>query len=724
MAIKTEKTIKIDIKQKEFGFLNDINKTLDGNIICLTGENGAGKTVILKKLQYDNKINSIFSSTAKDDIVRPINRSFYRSPRERFTIEEFFIEMYYASFKFRPHSMYDIENTLFSTNNIRYTDRIKLIENISNELPEQDKNQFLKDMGLLTIEDAKTVIHNTLKYLFKKLTGRSQAKQSADPTQYNLVNLEKVDLLKCNKTFELDLNLTEFMKYCCEYIYNEDKATIKEYFLQETNLPQTTKKDEEDLEIPTIPIIFNGEQKKIDTTKLANFINQALKEAIEQKSNTQQTEATIQGFEFLCSYINNKLFEDITIDNLIAELSDKIYNDYLYNSSKPKNTIWQKIDDELDKHGNNFKYKLTKPNRNLSSYSIAFEYKTDKDKEKIDFIKLSTGEAKIFTLLIYKYLIINPFNKQYKYLLLDEFDANLHPSLISFYIKTLTEIAKENKDIKILFTTHSAVTLKAIDNVNKTTEVKIKIYELKKDIDNTQHLLDEIDTSNLDNYIQSYSDGNFLTIEKTDKDKAKEAKYILFCEGKHDEYYLNKYIEKKYSTQAKNFFVYPVKGASHFKNVKSFLVHNLETQNKHNWILCDFDTAFDQAQRLWSGAPEDFFKPININKNNTLQLLFLPVIQEAEFNYNNISYPYTKNINEVIDNKKMGFEIEDLIVSYNIQLYKKFLDEKNASLDNFFTKQRPDKQKDSVQKFFDSKIDELNFAGFDAIFNIITNHKN
>jgi hypothetical protein len=84
-------------------------------------------------------------------------------------------------------------------------------------------------------------------------------------------------------------------------------------------------------------------------------------------------------------------------------------------------------------------------------------------------------------------------------------------------------------------------------------------------------------------------------------------------------------------------------------------------------------------------------------------------------------YPYSCNMNDVVDKIKTEFEIEDLIVAYNVDKYKKFL-EKNKQysfdIEKFFRIDRGNTCKKSVDNFFEKKHtdEDFNFAGFDELF--------
>ena len=128
----------------------------------------------------------------------------------------------------------------------------------------------------------------------------------------------------------------------------------------------------------------------------------------------------------------------------------------------------------------------------------------DSDKEGIDSNTISAGEENIFIIisalvsLRYYFESITSSNAVESVLLIDEFDATLHPSL-QFKLLDLFRTYSENYKIQIVFTTHSLsvleYALKKKDNViylidNITTAVKMDspdIYKIKMYLQNVTH---------------------------------------------------------------------------------------------------------------------------------------------------------------------------------------------------------------------------------------------
>ncbi len=102
-------------------------------------------------------------------------------------------------------------------------------------------------------------------------------------------------------------------------------------------------------------------------------------------------------------------------------------------------------------------------------------------------------------------------------------------------------------------------------------------------------------------------------------------------------------------------------------------------------------------------------------------------IKEDDFKKNYTEkYPYSYNMNDVIYNNYLKFEIEDLIVSYNVDKYKEFLrgqNQQHLTIEKFFSIKRGEGQenpchKNNVKNFFKGKHTDkdFNFAGFDELF--------
>jgi 5S rRNA maturation endonuclease (ribonuclease M5) len=250
----------------------------------------------------------------------------------------------------------------------------------------------------------------------------------------------------------------------------------------------------------------------------------------------------------------------------------------------------------------------------------------------------------------------------------------------------------------------------------------------------------------IEEFIYNYSDGLLLVKEISDKDKFIQANYIILVEGKGDKECINKYLEiykkKEYYVETANDGANKVEALLKTFACKEYKQNEL--QNKKFILLYDFDyEGYNKGLvTLIPGSDKNFFLARSVDKNlkdfrydtikneNIIGMMHYP-IEENEFNKekNNkdkIKYNYKNNINDVIYNNYLKFEIEDLIVAYNVDKYKKFLSDQNQkplTIENFFSlkrgkgKENPCHKK-TVKSFFKEKHEDedFNFAGFNELF--------
>ncbi len=186
------------------------------------------------------------------------------------------------------------------------------------------------------------------------------------------------------------------------------------------------------------------------------------KKSIEGKLKKQiRNKSKIKSENSLKEYIYKLLMEQFSsLESIIQKMSDKIYQDFKSKSSKTKTKkLWEYINDELLEYNQKgyFNYKLVSPQNYASNYDIAFvrfNKNKDNNKEKyIYFDSLSSGEKIIFELICYYFVAKD---SDLEMIMLDEFDANLNPSLAKKYVQIIKE---KFKNIKIILTTHSPSTV-------------------------------------------------------------------------------------------------------------------------------------------------------------------------------------------------------------------------------------------------------------------------
>lgn len=168
--------------------------------------------------------------------------------------------------------------------------------------------------------------------------------------------------------------------------------------------------------------------------------------------------------DYIYDLINPFQSMEAIIDKLSRKIDDQ-------KNDKTKSKYWQQINEETRKLNQEFgekkfKYLLNPPSR--TKYDITFhsDSKTQ-ESEYIPFQELSSGERMIFELICYYFVVCkdNTSKNTVKQIILDEFDANLNPSLAELYLKTVKKEFIEN-GIKVILTTHSPSTVAEVEPEN------------------------------------------------------------------------------------------------------------------------------------------------------------------------------------------------------------------------------------------------------------------
>ncbi|AWD33048.1 Putative conserved hypothetical protein [Candidatus Fokinia solitaria] len=299
--------------------------------------------------------------------------------------------------------------------------------------------------------------------------------------------------------------------------------------------------------------------------------------------------------------------------------------------------IKKKIDNIKDSKLQNvaFEYKLRDVS-DLSHPGIEFD---DKNKQLIKFEDLSSGEQVMFELICYAALckILSV-----KYLLFDEFDASLNPTLMESYIKNIRDILLEN-GITVVLTTHNPSTVAVVypyelwwmernyNTEDKKYEVTLKNAENEegrrkakkqnnKSQDTSKNANDEIFDKRAilqklaPKFIPS-GDAAHLIYNALPGDRK-----IVFVEGRADVQYLyNKSLVRK--SNEKYHFSY-LNGAGNVKNICAVLTSlNSGEQaifERQFIFMLDHDEAgFDSMKGLLSSEDIEFSQiiPSDTNEN-------------------------------------------------------------------------------------------------------------
>jgi len=225
---------------------------------------------------------------------------------------------------------------------------------------------------------------------------------------------------------------------------NKDKTQIQNQFKVSTGRAVIRKYKNSEL----------SDEQKVIFNKYKDEIERNLKIELRKKSKIN-SEQSLKKFVY---ELQTKEFR--SIESIVQKMSDKIYQDFKTKNSKTKTKkLWEEINEELQKYRNKgyFKYKLVTPQIFESNYEMAFEHFDSNSTATIHYDSLSSGEKIIFELICYYFAAKE---SKIELIMLDEFDANLNPSLAEQYIEVIKE---QFKDIKVVLTTHSPSTVVEVE---------------------------------------------------------------------------------------------------------------------------------------------------------------------------------------------------------------------------------------------------------------------
>lgn len=200
---------------------------------------------------------------------------------------------------------------------------------------------------------------------------------------------------------------------------------------------------------------------------------------------------------------------------------------------KLNNVLDEIIDDlDIDNSLNGISISVEK---SASSYKglIKFNTKTKNNK----FTNPGSGEKSLGQLIMIENILKNKKSTKYKWLLLDEPESYLHPSLYPLIAKTLNSISEHG--IKVIIATHSPEILKYfIEDLSEVVRMKDgEIYPLKSD-DYYSNLIKSIDIYNdtslmMESFknIKDMSNNYFQSIIKEDIIRSVFADIIILGEG-------------------------------------------------------------------------------------------------------------------------------------------------------------------------------------------------
>ena len=485
----------ITVPKGHKGFKNDISFNLETKkLVVITGVNGSGKTTLLSYLYRERKKsspNSVFFKTTGLAISHDTRRRFgatrYRDNvayRESLSVEMVCDEIYEKFFRYcAKHSIYvnnkfEVFNMLFSTESDLYEKGYNFLYEISeiiSQLTSEPISTVRQKLGSPTEQKIKKEIYDKL----KAYVPESVARRGSHHTYKEM----KDDYDSNSKSFR-------------------DEHVMK----------------------------FVGLDARIKSAEQSTIGD------LEKKLRSKSRIKNRPDFE---NYIYELINPFQTIEEIVDKLSKRIDEDFKKNKAKRKASYWQLVNEELQKYhtGDEFNYFLNPPTDH-NNYEISF-YSKDKTSasEYIHFKSLSSGEKVIFELICYYFVCCKDENSKdnTKLMILDEFDANLNPSLAELYLKVIrTEFI--NNGIKVILTTHSPSTVAEVEPdelceivVNNSGQQKIKWAENEE---GKKIILDKL----APNFVYDDELGFFGLL------KGKED-IVVFVEGRNDEKTLKKYAQ-------------------------------------------------------------------------------------------------------------------------------------------------------------------------------------
>jgi 5S rRNA maturation endonuclease (ribonuclease M5) len=302
----------------------------------------------------------------------------------------------------------------------------------------------------------------------------------------------------------------------------------------------------------------------------------------DKKDETRKA-SKIQNRQDLENYLYYIIDPFQSIENIIIKLSLTIEGDYNKNKSKTKTPdMPDKINKELNKY-HIFKYNINPPTDH-TSYEISFYDKnTNKFKQNIPFDSLSSGEKMIFELICYYFVCSEDKDHKIDLILLDEFDANLNPSLAELYLEVVNKEFIE-KGIRVILTTHSPSTVACVKSEN--------LYEMKNENNKCEIIYAKNDAGKKDiveklapKFIFHEEIGLFGTMFNTKKD------IIVFVEGKTDKAHFD--VAREKLNRKDNYEFIDCDGADNILHIMRSITGIKELkdnlQNKKIVALWDFD---------------------------------------------------------------------------------------------------------------------------------------
>lgn len=440
------KNITID---KLYGVFNHSIDIKDGTITLILGENGLGKTVILKMIKslFDNDLFEIgkfdfdlFSITFDDLSILEITKETKES-KIHLRYEDYILHFVYKKIntkkinKFSIKSDDIIENYKNERQGVYRRNHNNRLFNIirsfiPNNIDRIGPDRWL-DLSTGIISNTNELLEIYSKYLPKEIIDDLNNKSVPD-WLINLTKSIKVKLVETQRLLtRLNSEEKEYKSSVIQYS-NELKEIIRNKTLEATNLATKLDRTYTNRLIEKITSVNTSSNTSIDNS---------LNELENKRSFLIKVGLLEQGEEALVPInLNQEYRDNVTLRDVL-----EIYIDDSNDKLSVYKDLSQKLNTLIDIINKRFNYKTFSVNKNEG-----FVFKSTVTKKPIPLTNLSSGEQ--HELVLFYELLFNTLENSL--ILIDEPEISLHITWQNEFINDLLEINKLN-NIKSIIATHS-----------------------------------------------------------------------------------------------------------------------------------------------------------------------------------------------------------------------------------------------------------------------------
>lgn len=448
---------------KLYGVFDHVIEIKEGNITLILGENGLGKTVILKMIKnlFENDLLELgkydfdlFSVAFEDESILEITREAKDSLRN-FRYEDFTLNIILKKINAKKPNKFSIQSDdlIESYRNRRQgpyrtsqsTRLNHLIRNfIPNPLDRIGPDRWL-DISTGTISNTTEIIESYSHYFPKELI--EELKNKSVPEWFvNITKFLKVKLVETQRLLtKLNSEEKEYKSSVIQYS-NELKEIIRNKALEATNLSTKLDRTYTNRLIEKITSTNNSSNTSIDTSLKNLEVKRSFLIKVGLLEHDDEAIVPIN--------LNIENRDNETLRNVL-----EIYIDDSYEKLSVYAELSSKLNTLIDIINKRFNFKEFSVNKN-----DGFVFRSTITKKKIPLSNLSSGEQHELV-LFYELLFNTPENSL---ILIDEPEISLHITWQNEFINDLQEINKINKT-KSIIATHSP------DIINNNWDLTIEL---------------------------------------------------------------------------------------------------------------------------------------------------------------------------------------------------------------------------------------------------------